>query len=68
MRIVFMGTPDFAVPSLDALVNAGYDVVGVVTSTDKWGGRGNKKKRSPSDADRGSPAADPRQHLPVLHG
>lgn len=42
MRIVFMGTPDFAVPSLDALVQAGYDVVGVVTSTDKWGGRGNK--------------------------
>jgi methionyl-tRNA formyltransferase len=42
LRIVFMGTPDFAVPSLDALVKAGYDVVGVVTATDKWGGRGNK--------------------------
>jgi methionyl-tRNA formyltransferase len=42
LRIVFMGTPDFAVPSLDTLVKAGYDVVGVVTATDKWGGRGNK--------------------------
>lgn len=43
MKIVFMGTPDFAVPSLERLVEAGYDVVGVITATDKWGGRGNKK-------------------------
>ena len=43
MRIVFMGTPDFAVESLDRLVNAGFDVVGVVTATDKYGGRGGKK-------------------------
>jgi len=43
MRIVFMGTPDFAVPSLDILVQNGYDVVGVITATDKYGGRGNKK-------------------------
>lgn len=43
MKIVFMGTPDFAVPSLDILLENGYDVVGVITSTDKWGGRGNKK-------------------------
>lgn len=43
MRIVFMGTPDFAVPSLDILLENGYDVVGVVTATDKMGGRGNKK-------------------------
>lgn len=43
MRIVFMGTPEFAVPSLDILVKNGYNVVGVVTATDKWGGRGNKK-------------------------
>ena len=42
MKIVFMGTPDFAVPSLDILLKNGYDIVGVVTSTDKWGGRGNK--------------------------
>ena len=38
-----MGTPDFAVPSLDILVQNGYDVVGVITATDKYGGRGNKK-------------------------
>lgn len=37
-----MGTPDFAVPSLDILYKNGYDIVGVVTATDKWGGRGNK--------------------------
>jgi methionyl-tRNA formyltransferase len=43
MKIIFMGTPDFAVPSLDILIENGYDVVGVITSTDKWGGRGGKK-------------------------
>ncbi len=43
MRIVFMGTPEFAVPSLDILVRNGYEVVGVVTATDKPGGRGGKK-------------------------
>lgn len=43
MRIVFMGTPDFAVPSLQILVENGYNVVGVITATDKLGGRGKKK-------------------------
>ncbi len=43
LRIVFMGTPEFAVPSLDILVKNGYDVVGVVTTADKWGGRGGKQ-------------------------
>ncbi len=38
-----MGTPDFAVPSLRILVENGYDVVGVMTATDKLGGRGKKK-------------------------
>ena len=42
MKIVFMGTPDFAVPSLRILVENGHEVVGVVTATDKWGGRGKK--------------------------
>jgi methionyl-tRNA formyltransferase len=37
-----MGTPEFAVPSLSRLVDAGYDVVGVITATDKMGGRGRK--------------------------
>ena len=43
MRIIFMGTPEFAVPCLDILVAHGYEVVAVITSTDKKGGRGGKK-------------------------
>ncbi len=43
MRIVFMGTPAFAVPTLKVLHEQGYDIVGVITSTDKMGGRGGKK-------------------------
>ena len=43
MRIVFMGTPDFAVASLDKLVQANKNIVGVITATDKYGGRGGKK-------------------------
>jgi methionyl-tRNA formyltransferase len=39
-RIVFMGTPEFAVASLDALVKAGYIIVGVITAPDKPAGRG----------------------------
>ena len=39
LRIVFMGTPDFAVESLRALVDGGYQVVGVVTMPDKPMGR-----------------------------
>jgi methionyl-tRNA formyltransferase len=42
MRIVFMGTPDFAVESLKILVENNYDVVGVVTMPDKPAGRGHK--------------------------
>ena len=47
MRIVFMGTPEFAVPSLRALVETGYEVVGVFTQPDKPKGRGNKLAPSP---------------------
>jgi len=43
MRIVFMGTPDFAVPSLDILAGQGYEIAGVVTATDKTGGRGGRQ-------------------------
>lgn len=42
LRIVFMGTPDFAVESLRVLVENGYNVVGVITMPDKPGGRGHK--------------------------
>ena len=42
LRIVFFGTPEFAVESLRRLVEGGYNIVGVVTMPDKVGGRGNK--------------------------
>lgn len=47
MRIVFMGTPEFAVPSLRILCEEGYQVVGVVTAPDKPKGRGKKLSMSP---------------------
>ena len=40
MRVIFMGTPDFAVPSLNAVYDAGYDIVGVVTQPDRARNRG----------------------------
>ncbi|WP_106294203.1 methionyl-tRNA formyltransferase [Arcticibacter pallidicorallinus] len=46
MRIIFMGTPDFAVASLDALIRSGKEVVAVVTAPDKPAGRGQKLQQS----------------------
>jgi len=46
MKIVFMGTPDFAVASLSALQQAGLEIVGVVTAADKPAGRGQKLNES----------------------
>jgi len=46
LRIIFMGTPEFAVPSLDLLYKAGYNIVGVVTAPDKPAGRGMKLSES----------------------
>ena len=46
LRIIFMGTPDFAVASLDALVQAGCNIVAVVTAPDKPAGRGMKLQQS----------------------
>ncbi len=46
LRIVFMGTPEFAVASLDALVKAGCNIVGVITAPDKPAGRGMKLTES----------------------
>lgn len=46
LRIVFMGTPDFAVASLKALVEGGYNVVGVITAPDKPAGRGRQLQQS----------------------
>lgn len=47
LRIVYMGTPDFAVESLKRLVENGYHVVGVITMPDKPAGRGHKIQFSP---------------------
>ncbi len=47
MRILFMGTPDFALESLKALYEAKYDIIGVVTNVDKPKGRGMKMVASP---------------------
>ncbi len=47
LRIVFLGTPDFAVESLDRICKAGYNVVAVVTMPDKAAGRGHKFLHSP---------------------
>lgn len=47
IRIVYMGTPDFAVAPLKSLVEAGYNIVGVVTVPDKPAGRGQKVQSSP---------------------
>ena len=46
MKIVFMGTPDFAVATLNALVEAKHNIVGVITSPDKPAGRGYKLQQS----------------------
>ena len=46
LRIVFMGTPDFAVATLDALLKANYNIVGVITAPDKPAGRGRKIRQS----------------------
>ncbi|TPV33186.1 methionyl-tRNA formyltransferase [Paucihalobacter ruber] len=46
LRIVFMGTPDFALASLKALIDAGYNIVGVITAPDKPAGRGQKLQQS----------------------
>ena len=46
LRIVFMGTPDFAVANLKALVEADYTIVGVITAPDRPAGRGRKLNES----------------------
>ncbi len=46
LRIIFMGTPEFAVASLDRLVQTGYNIIGVVTAPDKPAGRGMELQQS----------------------
>lgn len=47
LKIVFLGTPEFAVTSLDRIISEGYNVIGVVTMPDKPAGRGHKLLHSP---------------------
>ena len=50
MKVVFMGTPEFSVPALDALVDAGHDVVCVYSQPPRPAGRGKKERPSPVHA------------------
>lgn len=50
MRVIFMGTPEFAIPSLRALIAGGYGVVAVLTQPDRPAGRGHKARVSPIKA------------------
>ena len=50
MRLIFMGTPDFSVPALDALVAAGHDVAAVYTQPPRPAGRGKRDRPSPVQA------------------
>ena len=59
-RIVFLGTPDFAVASLEAMIGHGFQVVGVVTMPDKPAGRGHQLQPSPVKL------AAEKHHLPLL--
>ncbi|MEL6664259.1 MAG: methionyl-tRNA formyltransferase, partial [Pseudomonadota bacterium] len=50
LRIIFMGSPDFSVPTLDALIAAGHDIVCVYTQPPKPAGRGKKLRPTPVHA------------------
>ena len=47
LRIIYMGTPEFAVPPLEILINNGYNIVAVITAPDKPKGRGQQLSTSP---------------------
>ena len=61
MRIVFMGTPDFAVPTLAKLAGGGHEIVAVYTRAPKAAGRGMAERRSPVHEEA------ERRKIPVLH-
>jgi methionyl-tRNA formyltransferase len=63
MRVIFMGTPEFAVPTLEAVAAAGHEVVLVVAQPDRPAGRGNKLRAPPvavRATELGLPLAQPR--------
>ena len=62
IRAVFMGTPDFALPALDALADAGCDIAAVYTQPDRRAGRGRRPLASPvkqAALERGLPVYQP---------
>ncbi|GAB4303521.1 MAG: methionyl-tRNA formyltransferase [Roseovarius sp.] len=67
MRLIFMGTPDFAVPALQALVDAGHDVAAVYCQPPRPAGRGKKPRPSPVQA-RAEALALPVRHPASLRG
>jgi methionyl-tRNA formyltransferase len=66
MRIVFMGTPDFAVPALEALVAAGHDVVAAYTQPPRPGGRRGKELTPSPVQRRAETLGIPVRHPPTL--
>ena len=61
LRVVFMGTPDFSVPTLEALIKAGHSIVGVYCQPDKQKGRGKQVQMPPVKV------AALTHNLPVFH-
>lgn len=62
MRIVFMGTPEFSIPTLERLISSKYDIVAVYTQPDRVAGRGKRKTMPPVKQisnDRGIPTFQP---------
>ncbi len=57
MRVIYMGTPDFAVHALVSIVEAGHDVVACFTQPDKAKGRSKKLQPTPADI--------PEYHIPL---
>ena len=47
MKVIYMGTPDFAVEPLEAIIKAGHEVTAVVTQPDKQKGRGKEVQMTP---------------------
>ncbi|HCH57349.1 MAG TPA: methionyl-tRNA formyltransferase, partial [Rhodospirillaceae bacterium] len=50
MRVVFMGTPGFAIPAMAALIDAGHEIVCAYSQPPRPAGRGHEEKRSPVQA------------------
>lgn len=67
MRVIFMGTPDFSVPVLDALVDAGHDIVCVYCQPPRPAGRGKKERPTPVHA-RATALGLPVRHPTSLKG